>query len=156
MDPQKYAHLRIRSFNRNIEKYIFQWFICKSSFCIQNSQNINFCKLVSEILLSWIRIGKCILINCYWFNYLSVQRKILTTPQYYSVILFANIFFRFKRNQKTREMVSHTGKVHTVDWSTDGKKLASGIIGYWSKQIIPTVWRGGGVSDCKNIVYNLF
>jgi THO complex subunit 3 len=33
---------------------------------------------------------------------------------------------RFKRNQKTREMVSHTGKVHTVDWSTDGKKLASG------------------------------
>jgi len=33
---------------------------------------------------------------------------------------------RFHRNQKTREMVTHTSKVHTVDWSADGKKLASG------------------------------
>jgi len=33
---------------------------------------------------------------------------------------------RFKRNQKTREMVSHTSKVHSVDWNSDGKKLASG------------------------------
>ena len=33
---------------------------------------------------------------------------------------------RFKRNHKTREMVSHSSKVHSVDWSCDGKKLASG------------------------------
>jgi len=33
---------------------------------------------------------------------------------------------RFKRNQKTREMISHSSKVHSVDWSSDGKKLASG------------------------------
>jgi len=33
---------------------------------------------------------------------------------------------KLKRNQKTREMVSHTSKVHSVHWSSDGKKLASG------------------------------
>ena len=33
---------------------------------------------------------------------------------------------RFKKNHKTREMVSHSSKVHSVDWSCDGKKLASG------------------------------
>jgi len=33
---------------------------------------------------------------------------------------------RIKKNHKTREMVSHSSKVHSVDWSCDGKKLASG------------------------------
>ena len=33
---------------------------------------------------------------------------------------------KFKRNHKTREMVSHSSKVHSVNWSCDGKKLASG------------------------------
>ena len=33
---------------------------------------------------------------------------------------------RFKKNHKTREMVSHSSKVHSVDWSCDGKRLASG------------------------------
>ena len=33
---------------------------------------------------------------------------------------------RFKKNHKTREMVSHSSKVHSVNWSCDGKKLASG------------------------------
>ena len=30
---------------------------------------------------------------------------------------------KFKRNHKTREMVSHTSKVHSVDWSCDGKEV---------------------------------
>ena len=33
---------------------------------------------------------------------------------------------RFKKNHKTREMVSHSSKVHSVDWSCDGRRLASG------------------------------
>jgi len=33
---------------------------------------------------------------------------------------------RFEKNRKTREMISHTSKVHTVGWSADGKRLASG------------------------------
>ena len=33
---------------------------------------------------------------------------------------------KFKKNHKTREMVSHSSKVHSVDWSSDGKRLASG------------------------------
>jgi len=33
---------------------------------------------------------------------------------------------RFEKNKKTREMVSHSNKVHTVGWGCDGKRLASG------------------------------
>ena len=33
---------------------------------------------------------------------------------------------RFKRNHKTREMTAHSSKVHSVNWSCDGKRLASG------------------------------
>jgi len=33
---------------------------------------------------------------------------------------------KFKRNQKTREIVSHNSKVHSVGWSCGGKKLGSG------------------------------
>ncbi len=32
----------------------------------------------------------------------------------------------FKKNQKIREYSSHSSKVHSVDWSCDGKRLASG------------------------------
>ena len=33
---------------------------------------------------------------------------------------------RFKKSQKVREYNAHTSKVHSVDWSSDGRKLASG------------------------------
>ena len=33
---------------------------------------------------------------------------------------------RFKKNHKVREMTAHSSKVHSVNWSCDGKKLASG------------------------------
>jgi THO complex subunit 3 len=33
---------------------------------------------------------------------------------------------KFKRNQKTREIVAHSSKVHSVAWNSNGKKLASG------------------------------
>ena len=32
----------------------------------------------------------------------------------------------FKKNQKVREYSSHISKVHSVNWSCDGKRLASG------------------------------
>jgi len=38
----------------------------------------------------------------------------------------ADLKAHFKKNQKTREYSSHTHKVHSVDWSCDGKRLASG------------------------------
>jgi len=34
----------------------------------------------------------------------------------------------FKKNQKIREYSSHISKVHSVDWSADGKRLASGSL----------------------------
>lgn len=34
----------------------------------------------------------------------------------------------FKKNQKIREYSSHVSKVHSVDWSCDGKRLASGSL----------------------------
>ncbi|XP_040571868.1 THO complex subunit 3 [Lepeophtheirus salmonis] len=33
---------------------------------------------------------------------------------------------RFRKNQKTREHSAHSSKVHSVNWSCDGRKLASG------------------------------
>lgn len=32
----------------------------------------------------------------------------------------------FKNNGKTREFAAHSSKVHSVDWNSDGRKLASG------------------------------
>ena len=32
----------------------------------------------------------------------------------------------FKNNGKTREFAAHSAKVHSVAWSCDGRKLASG------------------------------
>ena len=34
----------------------------------------------------------------------------------------------FKKNQKIREYSSHINKVHSVSWSCDGKRLASGSL----------------------------
>lgn len=36
----------------------------------------------------------------------------------------ANLFVQFK----TKEIRGHSGKVHTVAWSCDGRKLASGSV----------------------------
>ena len=33
---------------------------------------------------------------------------------------------KFKKSLKTREYTSHSSKVHSVDWSCDGRRLASG------------------------------
>ena len=32
----------------------------------------------------------------------------------------------FKHNNKSKEYPAHSGKVHTIGWSKDGKRLASG------------------------------
>ena len=32
----------------------------------------------------------------------------------------------FKHNNKSKEYSAHSGKVHTIGWSKDGKRLASG------------------------------
>lgn len=32
----------------------------------------------------------------------------------------------FKNNNKSKEYSAHSGKVHTIGWSKDGKRLASG------------------------------
>ena len=34
----------------------------------------------------------------------------------------------FKKHTKVREISSHVSKVHSVDWSCDGKRLASGSL----------------------------
>lgn len=37
-----------------------------------------------------------------------------------------NMQKHFSKNSRVRETQAHTAKVHTVDWSCDGRKLASG------------------------------
>lgn len=39
---------------------------------------------------------------------------------------FQSLKKHFETNCRTREAIAHTSKVHSVDWNSDGRRLASG------------------------------
>ena len=51
-------------------------------------------------------------------------------------------FFRRAQEAGTKDLTGHSNKVHTVAWSCDGKRLASGSV---DKSV--NVWRFGGESS---------
>lgn len=61
----------------------------------------------------------------------AIKRDSLLSQKYYVVVNMATQYYQemqesFKNNNKSKEFPAHTAKVHSVAWSCDGRRVASG------------------------------